>query len=117
MHVLYECPLYDDHRHLLDLDGETPDINELLGTEEGLEALAAFLQASGAFTKTGRPRSEYRVPAWEEFIASREDEEEQIEEEDEEEDEDEVEMRRREEEQSARWAIPAFEEDADEEQV
>jgi ribonuclease HI len=117
MHVLYECPLYDDHRHLLDLDGETPDINELLGTEEGLEALAAFLQASGAFTKTGRPRSEYSVPAWEEFIASREEEEEQIEEEDEEEDEDEVEMRRREEEQSARWAIPAFEEDADEEQV
>jgi hypothetical protein len=29
-----------------------------LGAEEGLQALAKFLETSGAFTKTGRPRCE-----------------------------------------------------------
>jgi hypothetical protein len=46
-------------------------MEELLGSEEGLKALAAILKASGAFTKTGRPQGEYMVPTWEDYIAPR----------------------------------------------
>jgi hypothetical protein len=64
--------------------GKLPAIENLLGSEEGLEALAAFLEASGAFTKTGRPRGKYTVPTWEDYIAPRDggEDEESIEEED-----------------------------------
>jgi hypothetical protein len=113
-HVLYDCPQYEEHRHLLNIKDKLPAIEVLLGSEEGLEALAAFLEASGAFTKTVRPRGKYTVPTWEDYIAPRDggEDEELMEEEDgcgeeDAKDEDEEEARRLHEEQEARWAIPA----------
>jgi ribonuclease HI len=66
-HVLYHCPLYDEHRHLLQVDGNELDEEALLGTPDGLKALVAFLAASGAFTKTGRPRTADAMPSWDDF--------------------------------------------------
>ncbi|KAF8215362.1 hypothetical protein K438DRAFT_1801119 [Mycena galopus ATCC 62051] len=56
--VLRECQNYAQHRDLL--RGASPKLSlpEILGTEKGLQALAKFLEASGAFMKTGRPRRE-----------------------------------------------------------
>jgi hypothetical protein len=50
-HILFECPLHDDARHLL--FEATPDgqINSILGTEKGIKGLVAFLKASNAFRK------------------------------------------------------------------
>ena len=51
-HVLHACTIHDVHRHLLgetDQDRNTP---KLLGTSDGNLRLAAFIEASGAFSKT-----------------------------------------------------------------
>ncbi|KAF8212756.1 hypothetical protein K438DRAFT_1566361 [Mycena galopus ATCC 62051] len=42
----------------LNAEAHTSRPKYLLGAEMGLQALAKFLEASGAFTKTGRPRRE-----------------------------------------------------------
>ncbi|KAJ7745710.1 hypothetical protein B0H16DRAFT_1726762 [Mycena metata] len=47
-----ECELYENHRDLLS------DVADLLGTVEWIQALAKFLETSGAVTKTGKPRRE-----------------------------------------------------------
>lgn len=49
-HIISDCPLYEDHRHLLG-EGGNRAIGVLLGTEEGIERLASFIEASGAFRK------------------------------------------------------------------
>lgn len=49
-HVLDECTLYEEFRELLG-EGEEKAMKEILGTEKGVERLAAFIEASGAFAK------------------------------------------------------------------
>jgi hypothetical protein len=51
-HVLQDCPIYDEHRHIL--EDEVPDLNlaDLFGTNNGISALARFIEASDAFTKS-----------------------------------------------------------------
>ncbi|KDQ58667.1 hypothetical protein JAAARDRAFT_34502 [Jaapia argillacea MUCL 33604] len=39
-------------------------MEDILGTKKGIEALTDFLQASGAFTKTGLPRGEILAPIY-----------------------------------------------------
>lgn len=48
---------------------------DLLGTTEGIEAVARFLAESGAFTKTGTPMQEVGMPLWEDEPEPHEEEE------------------------------------------
>jgi hypothetical protein len=64
-HVLRECPLYEDHRHILEEVSRDISVPEILGTKEGISALAEFLDVSGAFTKTGEPRQTKDLPRYE----------------------------------------------------
>ncbi|KAJ7792948.1 hypothetical protein B0H14DRAFT_2191574, partial [Mycena olivaceomarginata] len=57
-HVLQECELYEQRRGVLREASAWLSRPEILGAEEGLQALAKFLETSGAFTETGRPRRE-----------------------------------------------------------
>ena len=57
-HILFDCPRYDDHRHLLQVGDGEPTLQQVLGTNEGLKCLVEFLKASRAFTKTGGPPDE-----------------------------------------------------------
>jgi len=50
-HILQDCEEFDEHRHILTDVDETLSMTELLGTEDGIAALAAFLNASSAFRK------------------------------------------------------------------
>ncbi|KAF9512342.1 hypothetical protein BS47DRAFT_1297838, partial [Hydnum rufescens UP504] len=49
-HILTECPLFEDHRHLLG-DGEDCQMRHLLGTAKGIGHLAQFIEALAVFTK------------------------------------------------------------------
>lgn len=49
-----ENPRYDNFRHILRKASDDICLKEILGTEEGIEALTEFLEESGAFTKTGK---------------------------------------------------------------
>ena len=52
-HILLDCPRYDSHRHLLRHQGRPMTVNDIVGTDQGIVALAKFIAATGAFTKTG----------------------------------------------------------------
>ncbi|TFY51500.1 hypothetical protein EVJ58_g10535 [Rhodofomes roseus] len=54
-HILQDCPRYEAYRHLLRTASETIDLPTILGTDDGIDALARFIEESGAFTKTGEP--------------------------------------------------------------
>lgn len=54
-HILFDCPLFDEHRYILHESDVDADLPSLLGTKEGLQVLAAFIKESGAFTKTIPP--------------------------------------------------------------
>ncbi|KAJ7927664.1 hypothetical protein B0H13DRAFT_2553523 [Mycena leptocephala] len=58
VHILRECETYAWHREILQKVSEDISMPEILATEKGLQALALFLERTGAFTKTGRPRSD-----------------------------------------------------------
>ncbi|KAJ7747614.1 hypothetical protein DFH07DRAFT_962406 [Mycena maculata] len=60
-HVLRECPLYEEQRHILK---EVSRDVCLPGTKKGTEALAEFLDKSGAFTKTGKQRHQQELPVF-----------------------------------------------------
>jgi len=62
-HIIRECPRYDRYRHVLQKVSPTVLLPEILGTKEGIRALAKFLEKSGAFTKTGAPRGLPRPPS------------------------------------------------------
>ncbi|KAJ7181309.1 hypothetical protein C8R43DRAFT_869511, partial [Mycena crocata] len=64
-HLLRECPQYEDQRKILRKVSPDVSVPEILGTKEGIVALAEFLEKSGAFTKTGRPRAKAEMPAFE----------------------------------------------------
>ncbi|KAF9510004.1 hypothetical protein BS47DRAFT_1300777, partial [Hydnum rufescens UP504] len=49
-HILYECRIFHDERHLLG-HGEERQPRYLLGTIDGIERLASFIKATPAFTK------------------------------------------------------------------
>ncbi|KZT71019.1 hypothetical protein DAEQUDRAFT_683813, partial [Daedalea quercina L-15889] len=55
-HVLQDCPRHEPYRDILREVSKTIDLPTVLGTEDGIAALAQFLEKSGAFTKTGEPR-------------------------------------------------------------
>lgn len=61
-HIITECNRYDDERKILEKVSEGVTLRDVLGTKEGVEALAKFLDKSGAFTKTGRPRKKTATP-------------------------------------------------------
>lgn len=50
-HIIQSCPEHDLHRHLL--RDVVPDLNlaDILGTPDGIVALATFIEHTGAFTK------------------------------------------------------------------
>jgi len=52
-HILFECPRYADWRHILLEQSPTLSMTAILGTENGIKALATFIAQSGAFTKVG----------------------------------------------------------------
>ncbi|KAJ6546137.1 hypothetical protein B0H10DRAFT_2131789 [Mycena sp. CBHHK59/15] len=56
------CPQYEDHRHLLKDVSRDISLPEILGTKDGIAALAKFLEESGAFTKTGTPHRPLEIP-------------------------------------------------------
>ncbi|KAG6822083.1 hypothetical protein H0H92_015424, partial [Tricholoma furcatifolium] len=60
-HILAECELYEEHRDILREVDNDLDPGLLLGTEDGIKALAKFMALSGAFTKTGIPMDRERV--------------------------------------------------------
>jgi hypothetical protein len=51
-HVLHVCALFASHRHLLGVTDQDRNTPKLLGTAEGNLRLAAFIEASGAFSKS-----------------------------------------------------------------
>lgn len=53
-HILADCPRHDAHRHILRGASRSLSLPILLGTPKGLEAVAEFIRASGAFKKTPR---------------------------------------------------------------
>ncbi|KAH7092889.1 hypothetical protein BKA62DRAFT_722231 [Auriculariales sp. MPI-PUGE-AT-0066] len=64
-HTLRHCPRYDRYRSALWDASTTVDLGVILGTRDGIVALAKFLRTSGAFTKTGHPRAPRTTPMWE----------------------------------------------------
>ncbi|KAF8828234.1 hypothetical protein HHX47_DHR4000457 [Lentinula edodes] len=63
-HILRACPRYDNFRHILRKASDDICLKEILGTEEGIEALTEFLEESGAFTKTGKQRPIAEAPMY-----------------------------------------------------
>ncbi|KAJ6527368.1 hypothetical protein B0H10DRAFT_2155546 [Mycena sp. CBHHK59/15] len=63
-HILRVCPRYEDHRHLLRDVSRDISLPEILGTKDGIAALAKFLEESGAFTKTGAPHRQLELPSF-----------------------------------------------------
>ncbi|KAJ7833953.1 hypothetical protein B0H14DRAFT_2364015, partial [Mycena olivaceomarginata] len=59
-----ECPRYEDQRHILEDVSRDISLPEILGTKDGIAALAKFLEESGAFTKSGLPRRQLELPSF-----------------------------------------------------
>ncbi|KAK0460197.1 uncharacterized protein EV420DRAFT_1535614 [Desarmillaria tabescens] len=55
-HIIHECPRYNGHRDGLCKVSRDVYLPDILGMKRGIEALAVFLEKSGAFTKTGTPK-------------------------------------------------------------
>jgi ribonuclease HI len=51
-HILSQCTLYTNYRHLLGDEEEQTATAALVGTTDGIVRLAAFIKESGAFSKT-----------------------------------------------------------------
>ncbi|KAF5379687.1 hypothetical protein D9615_005656 [Tricholomella constricta] len=62
-HIIKHCRRYTEHRPILSEHSPELDLQDILGTHKGLEALAQFLQKSGAFTKTGNPGNAPNPPS------------------------------------------------------
>ncbi len=56
LHILQECPLYEEWQHLLNNDENQFSLAEILGTDDGATRVTSFLEASGAYEK--KPRNE-----------------------------------------------------------
>ena len=53
-HILYDCPRYADHRHLIN----DRSFKSLINPKEGLHDFIKFLKRTGAFTRMGLPLPE-----------------------------------------------------------
>ena len=51
-HILVECPLYEDHRHYLRAASRSLSLPHILGTADGLKAMAKFISNTRAFSKS-----------------------------------------------------------------
>ncbi|KIK64142.1 hypothetical protein GYMLUDRAFT_127016, partial [Collybiopsis luxurians FD-317 M1] len=51
-HILREFPHYERDRYLLCKVSDMVSLADILGSEEGIEALTSFIEKSGAFTET-----------------------------------------------------------------
>jgi hypothetical protein len=49
IHILSECPLYDEHRHLLHDEDQNIIPTDIFGTRKGIERLIEFLSKTNAF--------------------------------------------------------------------
>ncbi|PBK80462.1 hypothetical protein ARMGADRAFT_949655, partial [Armillaria gallica] len=76
-HIIRTCPRYSGYQQILREGSQNLIMCDLLGTTEGIEAVASFLAESGAFTKTGNPRREVGMPLWEDEPEPHEPEEEE----------------------------------------
>ena len=57
-HILRDCPRYADTRRTTLLRvAPLPTVNDIIGTQDGIRALAKFIAKTGAFTKTGDSRA------------------------------------------------------------
>jgi hypothetical protein len=65
LHLIAECPKYEPYRDTLREVSQDIALPEILGTKEGILALAKFLTKSGAFTKGGAPTKPPPIPTWE----------------------------------------------------
>ncbi|KAJ3832175.1 hypothetical protein F5878DRAFT_548524, partial [Lentinula raphanica] len=63
-HILRECPIYDDFRYILEKVSPDVCLMDVLGTTEGIDALAEFIEMSGAFTRSGKPRQSPEPPQY-----------------------------------------------------
>jgi ribonuclease HI len=61
-HILRECERYSQHREVLKKVSNTISLPDVLGSREGIQALAEFLKKSGAFTQSGTPRQPPQPP-------------------------------------------------------
>jgi len=52
-HIIQSCPTYEEYRTILRQASQTLYLPDLLGTKDGIQAMASFLEKSGAFTKNG----------------------------------------------------------------
>ncbi len=59
LHILQECPLYEEWWHLLNNDENQFNLADILGTDDGATKVSSFLEASGAYEK--KPRNETEV--------------------------------------------------------
>ena len=50
-HIIQSCPTYEEYRTILRQASQTLYLPDLLGTKDGIQAMASFLEKSGAFTK------------------------------------------------------------------
>jgi hypothetical protein len=52
-HILRECPRYESHRDILRETSRSIALSTILGTADGVAALAKFISKTGAFSRTG----------------------------------------------------------------
>ena len=52
-HILRDCTRYSQHRNILEKASRSLTLSVLLGSKEGIAALAEFISKSGAFTREG----------------------------------------------------------------
>jgi len=53
-HILRECTRFSAYHHILQETSPNILLSDILGTKEGISALAKFLELSGAFSRTGK---------------------------------------------------------------
>ncbi|KAF8584482.1 hypothetical protein K439DRAFT_1139635 [Ramaria rubella] len=57
-HILCDCSRYDEYRHILDEAVPSGHIFDIIGTPNGITALASLITVSGTFTKMGNPHKD-----------------------------------------------------------
>ncbi|KAF9067107.1 hypothetical protein BDP27DRAFT_1384085 [Rhodocollybia butyracea] len=61
-HILWACPWYAQHRHILQKVSKDVSLSDILGTEKGISALINFLKTTSAFTRDGMKRNPPQEP-------------------------------------------------------
>ncbi|KAG8794770.1 hypothetical protein FRC16_010367 [Serendipita sp. 398] len=54
-HIIFECPQYDEARHIIYTAAPDGHIGTLLGTKKGIDGLATFIRQTNAFRKPPLP--------------------------------------------------------------